>query len=450
MAAEYVLFQKTDINLLIVVVMVVVHFVYLIFYLTYWQPRNPAFIAALVVGIVMVLAAFVSAGARFAAFFPTPSFRWTLSRNVHQMLLSSPTVWALANDTLVTSISTCVSLFMLARVLEGPCDLSRTTWQQQHNCNNGGPGNLPTLEFMLDLTVICMCQVYLKGASVKAIVVSWLVKIAIVMVCVSLVGMDIFWWVWLLLIGMMGVSYEVERQSRRLFLNQRSVVQVTRSNAELLLELAKQKVAEKQRELDSKGAIVRQISHELRTPLNVVAIGVGLVRQNLGTSMPPFIAETLENCEEGCSMALEIISDFLAVEKLAAGMFTLEKVNTELVPYLQKAIKMFNTSADAKSITITLTPRGGSWDGAFVADIDPLKMNNVLRNLLSNAVKFSKTGGCVAVTLDNMPPEAPGGEDNVLITVTDDGAGISPENIKRLFTEGTQFNANSLQAGGGR
>jgi two-component system CheB/CheR fusion protein len=165
--------------------------------------------------------------------------------------------------------------------------------------------------------------------------------------------------------------------------------------------------------------------------------------------MSEFVAEALEDCDEGCSMALEIMSDFLTVEKLAAGMFTLEKVNTELVPYLQKAIKMFNSSADAKSVTISLTPRGGGSDSAFVADIDPLKMNNVLRNLLSNAVKFSKVGGCVNVMLDIVPSETSGDPDNVLITVTDDGAGISPENIERLFTEGVQFNANTLQAGGG-
>ena len=71
-ASEFVLFQKTDINLLIVVVMVAVHFTYYMVYITYWQPVNSAFIAALAVGVVMILAAFISAGARFAAFFPTP------------------------------------------------------------------------------------------------------------------------------------------------------------------------------------------------------------------------------------------------------------------------------------------------------------------------------------------------------------------------------------------
>ena len=232
---------------------------------------------------------------------------------------------------------------------------------------------------------------------------------------------------------------------------------------------------DKQRELDSKRTIVRQISHEIRTPLNVVAVGLDLVRRELlqyhrrlfATTATPtatvdaaavvvaaagggggdggdvdstdgmeFVLETLSNCEEGCSCALEIISDFLAFEKLSAGMYTLEQVRSEcprtarstssslssstpsfphlhalpralvvvqtptaLVPYLQKSIKLFRAAADGKSLAITLIAHGagdgdGDGDGdddggatRYLSDIDPMKMSNVLRNLLSNAIK---------------------------------------------------------------
>jgi len=89
-----------------------------------------------------------------------------------------------------------------------------------------------------------------------------------------------------------------------------------------------------------------------------------------------------------------------------------------------------------------------------------MKMSNVLRNLLSNAIKFAKKHITVAVDLvpstsTGLGPgtgsevAGPGGHD-VLISVRDDGAGISAENLPRLFGEGVQFNANKLQGGGGR
>ena len=451
--AEFQSFQKKDINLPLSTIVVLTYFVYFItHYVTFFQSSNPTFIAAFACGILTSFFSFLSMASRYAVAFPAPLFGWTLLKDIHKSLLSleqSPVYWMSINNGIILSFSTTLVLFMLARVLQGPCDPSFTRWQEQQNCNNGGLGGLPNEEFILSLMAIFLFQTFLKGASLKAIMVAWVITFVVMFSCVYLAGVDVYLLVCFAFLTMLCASYESERRSRRLFMQERSVVEFTRSNAKLVLDLAKSRIDEKQRELDSKGAIVRQISHELRTPLNVVAIGLGIVRQKLETSVPPFVVETLENCEEGCSMALEIISDFLAVEKLAAGMFTLEKVHTELVPYLEKAIKMFHTSADAKSVMITLIPRGGA-DRTFVADIDPLKMKNVLRNLLSNAVKFSKVGGCVKVTLEYVPSNVSEKQDNdVLITVTDDGAGISPENIQRLFTEGVQFNANALQGGGG-
>jgi len=183
------------------------------------------------------------------------------------------------------------------------------------------------------------------------------------MVSLSLTGADTYWFVCMHFVIIMGVSYEAERHYRFLFLNMRAATKMGIDNARLVeknltlsLALAEQRVEDKQRELDSKRTIVRQISHEIRTPLNVVAVGLDLVRRQLlqrfstSLSPPPAAAaatlvaaggdsdgiacmlETLSNCEEGCSCALEVISDFLAFEKLSAGMYTLEKVTSRSDP----------------------------------------------------------------------------------------------------------------------
>lgn len=217
LAAEFRKFQKTDVNIQLgglVSALSTVYFVTHLSYQTFWLPSNTTYLAAFLFGISTVLSATVSIGTRFAGFFPDVDgyFQWTLLRSIHKILVSldqSSVNWKLTNDTLVISFSTASSLFMLARVLQGPCDPSATHWQDQQNCNNGGPAGLPTEEFILNLTSIFMCQIFLKGASLKAIFVSWLIKIAIIMACVRLAGVDTYWWVGFHILNMMAVSYEV-------------------------------------------------------------------------------------------------------------------------------------------------------------------------------------------------------------------------------------------------
>ena len=69
-------------------------------------------------------------------------------------------------------------------------------------------------------------------------------------------------------------------------------------------------------------------------------------------------------------------------------------------------------------------------------------MSQVLRNFLSNALKFTPEGGSVTVTVRTEGC-------SLRVEVEDSGAGISSENIRRLFVEVVQFNANTLQGGGG-
>ena len=69
-------------------------------------------------------------------------------------------------------------------------------------------------------------------------------------------------------------------------------------------------------------------------------------------------------------------------------------------------------------------------------------MSQVLRNLLSNALKFTPAGGVVTVRVNIV-------HDDLFVEVEDTGAGICPANIDKLFHNVMQFNANTLQGGGG-
>ena len=116
-------------------------------------------------------------------------------------------------------------------------------------------------------------------------------------------------------------------------------------------------------------------------------------------------------------------------EKMAAGMSTIEPTPMVLLPFLRKAMRVHNIPAQAKQIDFTLAVAEA--DFKVAANIDPIKMNVVFRNLLSNAIKFSSKGGKVTCRVTRRTNEA--GTDVVTIAVQDSGAGLSKENMKRLF-----------------
>ena len=200
--------------------------------------------------------------------------------------------------------------------------------------------------------------------------------------------------------------------------------------------------------LKAKCSLVRHIGHEIRTPLNVVGVGVDLLIKDLApyaATLPDGMLDIVYGIQEASTASLEVINELLMFEKLAAGMTTLECVPTPVLPFLEQAMKQHLLPVRSKEITFELVP--SSVVTSFVSiNVDPLKLATVFRNLFSNAIKFTKKRGRVTVRVEMKTIE---GINMIEMTVQDSGAGLSAENLGRLFGEGVQFNANGLQGGGG-
>jgi len=217
-------------------------------------------------------------------------------------------------------------------------------------------------------------------------------------------------------------------------------------------------VAVTQKMLEMKRNFVRFVSHEIRTPLNTVNLGLELIQRDLNGAVATGVIDTVNDIQGAVYISLDILNDLLSYEKLEAGIMVLEKTFVCAWEFLVEVIKPFTLQARQLGIDLVI-PTESDADLEILQNtriyVDKNRLAQVMRNLISNALKFTPSGGqvkiksrlCSRISGSN----SSGDSDNSMlqISVTDTGAGLSKENLPRIFHEIIQFNASKLQKGGG-
>ena len=165
---------------------------------------------------------------------------------------------------------------------------------------------------------------------------------------------------------------------------------------------------------------VANVSHELRTPLSLIK---GYVETLLdGARNNPEVAERFLKIIERNAQRLDLlIKDLLTISALEAGRTKLSLQPVELRPLVEKVLGDLKPPADSKSITlINELPQ-------LVAAADLGRLEQVLANLVDNAIKYGRTQG--TVTVGGGKTE----DGKIEIFVQDDGPGIPPESLDRVF-----------------
>jgi signal transduction histidine kinase/CheY-like chemotaxis protein len=191
---------------------------------------------------------------------------------------------------------------------------------------------------------------------------------------------------------------------------------------------------------DAKSSFLGVISHELRTPMN----GVLGAAQLLGaTALEPTQREYLSIIRNSGDNLLSLLNDILDMTKIEAGKMTFEVVDVSIDDLHKRVTGPFQAQAEAKGLTFETSFEG---DIPSVVRGDPLRVCQVIHNLLSNAVKFTDRGDVTYVVHGERMAE-----DRVRFdfAVTDSGAGISPEDLERLFQPFTQVDGSSTRRFGG-
>ncbi|HWQ85268.1 ATP-binding protein [Brevundimonas sp.] len=191
---------------------------------------------------------------------------------------------------------------------------------------------------------------------------------------------------------------------------------------------------------DAKSSFLGVISHELRTPMN----GVLGAAQLLGaTRLEPTQREYLSIIRNSGDNLLSLLNDILDMTKIEAGKMTFEIVDVSVEDLHKRVTGPFQAQAEAKGLTFATRFEG---DIPSVVRGDPLRVCQVIHNLLSNAVKFTDRGDVTYVVRGERLAE---GRVRFDFAVTDSGAGISPEDLARLFQPFTQVDGSSTRRFGG-
>ncbi|MFN3150128.1 CheR family methyltransferase [Bremerella sp.] len=182
-----------------------------------------------------------------------------------------------------------------------------------------------------------------------------------------------------------------------------------------------------------KDEFLAMLAHELRNPLAPIRSGIDLLMMD-----PRSPQEPLEVMEEQVRHLVRLVDDLLDVSRITRGKVELRKENVQLQKVIQKAIIAIEPYGKQKGITFsTEIPEEPIWLKA-----DPVRLAQIFENLLINGVKYTETGGHITVSVARNAGK-------VQVSFRDNGIGIDPELMPRVFELFTQSSRSFDREPGG-
>ncbi len=165
----------------------------------------------------------------------------------------------------------------------------------------------------------------------------------------------------------------------------------------------------------------QKIAHDLRSPLTNIYATINLFKGNAGRSLPEGSFELIEAAERSCRKILEMITLYLHVSQLDAGVVEIRRAPIRLTDLVRTEIAAQKATARVKRLEIFLAA-----PEEIVVEADSELLSRVVQNVLDNAVKFTPPGGRVVLS-------ARVDGDQAELSIKDTGRGISPERLPFLF-----------------
>jgi len=168
--------------------------------------------------------------------------------------------------------------------------------------------------------------------------------------------------------------------------------------------------------------MMADVAHELRTPLTVIQGRV----EGLLDGVYPRDDAALGIVLEETRVLSRLIEDLRTLALSEAGALTLEKETTDMAALAREVAAAFAGESAARQVSIQVRD-----DPRTSIAIDPVRIREVMANLVSNALRHSAAGGTVTIAVT--PSTVSGRGNDLAVSVTDTGAGMTPEEAQRAF-----------------
>ncbi|HSV87928.1 MAG TPA: HAMP domain-containing sensor histidine kinase [Bacteroidales bacterium] len=164
------------------------------------------------------------------------------------------------------------------------------------------------------------------------------------------------------------------------------------------------------------------VSHELKTPIFNIQ-GYVLTLLDGGIDDPEINRKYLLRTEQSIDRMISIIEDLEAISSLESGELKLKISPFDLAALTKEVMDFVEIKATARNIRIHFAR---NYDAPVIVEADREKIQQVMTNLLVNSIKYGNENGRVKIGFFDM-------DENILVEVTDNGIGISRDELPRVF-----------------
>jgi PAS domain S-box-containing protein len=186
----------------------------------------------------------------------------------------------------------------------------------------------------------------------------------------------------------------------------------------------------------AKDEFLATASHELRTPLNAILGWARLLRT--GQRDASFYERGVQTIERNAEAQIRLIEDILDGSRIITGKLQLDLRSVEVTALMRAALDALRPAAQAKEIVLSVEL---DTEGLRVSG-DSERLQQVVWNLVNNAIKFTPQGGAVDVRAARL-------DDELELTVADNGQGIEPEFLPHVFERFRQAESSTTRRHGG-
>ncbi len=189
----------------------------------------------------------------------------------------------------------------------------------------------------------------------------------------------------------------------------------------------------------AKTQFLSSVSHDIRTPLNAIVNMTRFLQQDIGN--PGKAQDEISVINQSSAQLLGLINDVLDLSRIESGKLELTNKPFNMTTLIEGVRKIIQPLCAAKKQELTLHTEGITHVNLIG---DAMRLNQILINILNNAMKFTPENGEVSFSVEELPSI----KENLFpfrFTIQDNGIGISPENIKNIFSPFARDDRDSVR-----